>query len=39
MKIWDLPKTEEESVRFFQAKGVLPKIAICDKNHEMKLYV
>ena len=36
MKIWDLLRTEEEFERFFQAKGVLPKIATCDNNNEMK---
>lgn len=39
MKIWNLPRTEEESVGFFQAKGVLPIIATCDNNYEMKLSI
>ena len=39
MIVWNLPKTEEEVVRFFQEKGVLAETATCDKNHEMKLYI
>lgn len=37
MKIWDLARTEEDAVSFFQEKGILAKNATCDKNHEMKL--
>nr|XP_027203037.1 uncharacterized protein LOC113796938 [Dermatophagoides pteronyssinus] len=37
MKIWDLPRTEEEAVSFFQEKGILAKNSICDQNHQMKL--
>lgn len=38
MKIWDLPSTEEDAVKFFQEKGILHKNMKCEKNHEMKLY-
>jgi hypothetical protein len=28
IKIWDLPKTKEQAITFFQDKGLLPKIKI-----------
>ena len=39
MIIWDFPKIEEETVRFFQEKGVLAEIATCDKAHEMEFFI
>ena len=38
MKTWDLPRTEEEAIRFFQDKGVLPKTKQCLNGHNMTLY-
>ncbi|XP_065571028.1 uncharacterized protein LOC136033938 isoform X2 [Artemia franciscana] len=38
MKIWGLPKTEEEAIRFFQDKGLLPKTKQCLNGHNMTLY-
>lgn len=38
MKIFDLPRTEEEAVAFLQEKGILTTERICPNNHEMKLY-
>ena len=39
MIIKDLPKTEEEAVRFFEEKDILVEIATCDKNCEIKLHI
>ncbi|XP_023243935.1 uncharacterized protein LOC111641917 [Centruroides sculpturatus] len=37
--LYDLPRTEEESVLFFQEKGILPSARICKNGHEMKLNI
>ncbi|KAK2715421.1 uncharacterized protein LOC136043868 isoform X2 [Artemia franciscana] len=37
-QIWDLPRTEEEAIRFFQDKGLLPKTKQCVNGHNMTLY-
>ena len=39
MIIWDLPKTEEEAVKFFQEKGVSVEIPTCDKIYDIKFYI
>lgn len=38
MKIFDLPRTEEEAVAFLQEKGILPAERICPNGHKMTLY-
>lgn len=38
IKIWDLPRNEEESVRFLQCRNLLPTDKLCINNHVMKLY-
>ena len=38
MKICDLPRTEEEAIRLFQDKGMLPKTKQCVNGHNMTLY-
>lgn len=38
MNLWSLPTTEEEAVKFFQDRGLLPKERRCKNDHLMKLY-
>ena len=38
MSLWDLPRTEEEAVRLFQSKGIIPTEKYCKNGHPMKLY-
>ena len=38
MNIFDLPRTEEESIIFLQNKGILPKERVCPNGHHAKLY-
>jgi len=39
MKLFELPKTEEEAIQLLQEKGVLPKRRVCPAGHDMKLYI
>lgn len=38
MRIWDLPKTEQDAILFFQERNILPKKRKCTNSHDMKLY-
>ena len=38
IKIWDLPRTEEQVIIFFRDKGFLPKTKQCVNGHTMTLY-
>ena len=37
-KIWDLARTEEQEIIFFQDKGLLPKVKHCVDGHTLALY-
>lgn len=37
MKIFDLPRTEQDAVEFLQTKGVLPSERKCKQGHQMRL--
>ena len=39
MNVFSLPRTEEDAIKLFQAKGILPKMRHCDQGHEMTLLV
>ena len=39
MNVFSLPRTEEDAIKLFQAKGILPKMRHCDQGHEMTLNV
>ena len=38
MSLWDLPKTEEEAVRLFQSKGIIPTEKYCKNGHPMNKF-
>ena len=38
MKIWDLPSPEEEEIRLFQDKRVLPKTKQCVHGNSMTVF-
>ena len=38
MRLWDLPRTEQDEILFFQEWNILPKKRKCGNSHEMKLY-
>ena len=38
MKIWDLPRSEEGAIRFFQQKQLCPALKQCANGHDMTLY-
>jgi len=39
MKLFDLPKTDEEAIKFLQEKGVLPSQRVCKNGHQMNLRI
>jgi len=39
MNLFDLPRTDEEAIKFLQEKSVLPKRRVCKNGHEMKLSI
>lgn len=39
MKLFDLPRTEDEAIQFLQERGILPSKRICKNGHEMKLNI
>ena len=38
MKIWDLPRTEQEAVDLLQTQGIIPTEKLGRNDHHMKLY-
>lgn len=39
LKIWELPKDEEQAIGLLQEKGIIHEVRLCAKGHFMKLYV
>jgi len=37
MKLFTLPQTEDEAIKFLQEKGILPKRRVCKNGHGMSL--
>lgn len=37
MKLWDLPNSEHQAIKYLQKVGILPSERICRNGHQMKL--
>ena len=35
MRLWDLPRTEQDAILYFQERNILPKKRKCGNSHEM----
>jgi len=38
MKLFDLPRSEDEAIKLLQERGILPARRLCAQEHEMTLY-
>ena len=39
IRLWDLPKTKQDAILFFQEGNILPKKRKCTNSHNIKLYL